>query len=81
MTDVHENPSILPYKIACLCDLRDKDGANVLVLGCAGMAYLRADLEREAGIPVVDPTQAAVSMALGRVLLARGEAPSRQAAE
>lgn len=58
-------------------DLRDLDGAHVLVLGCAGMAYLRADLEQAVGLPVVDPTQAAVSMALGRVLLVRGEAQTR----
>ena len=62
-------------------DLRDQDGADVVVLGCAGMAYLRADLESEVGIPVVDPTQAAASMALGRVLLAQGDARNRQAAE
>ncbi|MEO1491672.1 MAG: aspartate/glutamate racemase family protein [Pseudomonadota bacterium] len=45
------------------------DGADVIVLGCAGMATHRAGLEEALGIPVVDPTQAAVAMALGRVLL------------
>lgn len=49
--------------------LRDDDGANVLVLGCAGMADRREALADALKIPVVEPTQAAVSMALGRVRL------------
>lgn len=44
------------------------DGAEALVLGCAGMAVHRAPLEQVLGIPVIDPTQAAVSMAMGTVL-------------
>ena len=47
--------------------LRDDHGADVLVLGCAGMAQYQGALEDTLGIPVVDPTQAAVTMALGRV--------------
>lgn len=54
--------------------LRDDHGADVLVMGCAGMASYRADLEEAVQLPVVEPTQAAVAMALGRVRLgwARG---------
>lgn len=44
------------------------DGAEALVLGCAGMAVHRAPLEQKLGVPVIDPTQAAVAMALGTVL-------------
>jgi allantoin racemase len=44
-----------------------EDGADSVVMGCAGMAQYRARVESEAGIPVVEPTQAAVAMALGRV--------------
>ncbi|SKA27174.1 aspartate/glutamate racemase family protein [Consotaella salsifontis] len=47
------------------------DGAEAIVLGCAGMARHRAPLERAVGVPVIDPTQAAVAMALGGVLAAR----------
>ena len=47
--------------------LRDAHGADVLVLGCAGMAQYRKALAGELGIPVVDPTQAAVTMAIGAV--------------
>jgi Asp/Glu/hydantoin racemase len=49
--------------------LRDEHGADVLVLGCAGMAQYRAPLEQSLGLPVVDPTQAAVTMAIGAVRL------------
>ena len=50
--------------------LRDEHGTDVIVMGCAGMAAFRDRLEDELGIPVVDPTQAAVGMAVTRVLLA-----------
>ena len=43
-------------------------GAGVIVLGCAGMSRHRLNLEVELGIPVIDPTQAAVSMAIGTIL-------------
>jgi Asp/Glu/hydantoin racemase len=48
-----------------------EDGADAIVLGCAGMARHRAPLEDALAVPVVEPTQAAVAMALGAVL-ARG---------
>ena len=51
--------------------LRDEDEADVLVLGCAGMARYRERLEDALGIPVVDPVQAAVGMAIS-VLVPRG---------
>jgi Asp/Glu/hydantoin racemase len=54
------------------CRLRDAHGADVLVMGCAGMARYREELEAVAQIPVVEPTQAAVAMALGRVRLGWG---------
>ena len=47
-------------------ELRDEDGADVLVMGCAGMARYRDRLQRHVGLPVVEPSQAAVSMAIGR---------------
>jgi len=49
--------------------LRDKDGADVIVMGCAGMARYRARLEDEISLPVVDPTQAATAMAISAVRL------------
>jgi allantoin racemase len=50
--------------------LRDSDGADVIVMGCAGMARHRAPLEAALGVPVIDPTQAAVAMAVGAVQFA-----------
>lgn len=49
--------------------LRDEHGANVIVMGCAGMARYRKPLQDEIGIPVVEPSQAAVGMAIARVRL------------
>ena len=54
-------------------ELRDHHGADVLVLGCAGMAQYRHQIEAAIGLPVVDPTQAAVTMALGAVRLAAAQ--------
>jgi len=48
--------------------LRER-GADVIVMGCAGMARYRKPLRDAIGVPVVEPTQAAVSMAIGRVCL------------
>ena len=49
--------------------LRDEDEANVLIMGCAGMAHYRSILEAETGLPVVEPCQAAAAMALGQIAL------------
>jgi Asp/Glu/hydantoin racemase len=49
--------------------LRDAHGADVVVMGCAGMARYRKPLQDAIGLPVVEPTQAAVAMAIGRVRL------------
>jgi Asp/Glu/hydantoin racemase len=52
--------------------LREAHGADVLLLGCAGMATYRARLEEVAGIPVVEPTGAAIAMAIARLSLGWG---------
>lgn len=49
--------------------LRDVHGANVIVMGCAGMARYRKPLQDAVGLPVVEPSQAAVGMAIARVRL------------
>jgi allantoin racemase len=40
-----------------------EDGAEAIVLGCAGMTDLARDLERQAGVPVLDGVACAVSLA------------------
>lgn len=48
-------------------ELKELDGAGAIVMGCAGMARHRKPLEDALGIPVIDPTQAAVTMAIGTI--------------
>jgi allantoin racemase len=43
----------------------DEDGAEAIVLGCAGMADLAASLTEEFGVPVIDGVAAAVVLAEG----------------
>ena len=50
--------------------LKDEDGAGAILMGCAGMARHRKPLEEALGIPVIDPTQAAVTLAIGAVQFA-----------
>ncbi len=50
--------------------LEAERGADVLVLGCAGMAGHRRAIEQATGRPVVEPTQWAVMAALGALRLA-----------
>ncbi len=44
-------------------------GAGVLVLGCTGMAHHRAALAQAAGVPVIEPCQAAALQAIGALLV------------
>jgi allantoin racemase len=48
-------------------ELVAQDGADVIIMGCAGMARHRAPLEAALGVPVIDPIQAAVAIAIGTV--------------
>lgn len=45
-------------------ELRDRDGADVLVLGCAGMTGYPAEVSAALGLPVVEPCRAAAEAAL-----------------
>jgi Asp/Glu/hydantoin racemase len=60
----------LPRMVEVGRQLKEEDGAEAVVMGCAGMACHRRPLEDALGIAVIDPTQAAVTMALGTVLSA-----------
>jgi allantoin racemase len=61
----------LERMIAVGRELKEHDGADVVIMGCAGMARHRLALEDALGIPVIDPTQAAVAMAIGVLQVAR----------
>lgn len=51
--------------------LRDRDGADVLVLGCAGMTGYPAELSEALRLPVVEPCRAAAEAALAALAAAR----------
>ena len=61
--------------IATALTLRDADDADVLILGCAGMPRYRAEIEAATGLPVVEPCQAAVDLAIERITLAATKIP------
>jgi allantoin racemase len=55
--------------IAAARELADA-GAGTIILGCTGMAHHRSAVEDAAGLPVIEPCQAGVSLALASVLAA-----------
>lgn len=70
VTELSNEAKTLERMTATGKTLRDVHHADVVVMGCAGMARFRRPLEEALGIPVVEPTQAATAMAVGRVRLA-----------
>ena len=48
--------------------LKESHGCNVIIMGCAGMARYWGRLQTAVGIPVIEPTRAAVTMAIGEVM-------------
>ena len=69
VAELAQGASTLERMIAAGQRLRDQKGADVIVMGCAGMAQFQAPLQQALGIPVIEPSQAATAMALGRALL------------
>jgi len=79
VTDLADPDKSLGAMIATGKRLRDDDGANVLIMGCAGMAQYRATLESETGLPVVEPCQAAAALALGHIALGQSHKGNQNA--
>ena len=69
------DPSVTWARLVAVGQALTGQGAEVVILGCAGMAHYRAALEAELGRPVIDPSQAACAMAIGRVALATTRGP------
>ena len=67
VTELGNETVVLGRMIETGEQLRDVHGADVLILGCAGMADYRDQVAESVGLPVVEPSQAAVSMAIGAV--------------
>ena len=63
-----EHSEAFPKVLEVARELVKTDGADVLLLGCAGMTKHRIPLEDELGIPVIDPVQMATAQALAAVL-------------
>lgn len=59
-------------------EAKRRDGAEAIVLGCAGMADLAASMSREHGLPVIDGVAAAVKLA--EALVALGHSTSKRGA-
>ena len=69
VTDLLDAERVVERIVTVGTELRDIDGAEVLILGCASMGGYRGEIEDRLGLPVVDPTQAAVVRALGHLTL------------
>jgi Asp/Glu/hydantoin racemase len=69
VAELADEGKTLSAMLATAKRLREEDGANVLIMGCAGMARYRDPLEQATGLPVVEPCQAAVALALGKIAL------------
>jgi len=67
VTDLAGDDAVLERLVAAGSRLRDDYGAAVVILGCAGMAAYRKRCQHALRIPVVDPTQAATTLAIGAV--------------
>lgn len=71
VAELSDEERVLNRMLDIGAQLKEKDGADVLLMGCAGMARYRLRLEDTLEIPVVDPTQAAVGLAISRLALRR----------
>jgi Asp/Glu/hydantoin racemase len=69
VTELSDEKKTFGRMVEVATALRDTHGANVIVMGCAGMARYRKPLQDAVGLPVVEPSQAAVGMAIARVRL------------
>ncbi|MBE1205125.1 aspartate/glutamate racemase family protein [Aminobacter carboxidus] len=61
----HGQEQVLAKISAEVTRLLDEDGAEAIVLGCAGMADLATTLSRRFGVPVLDGVACAVKLAEG----------------
>jgi allantoin racemase len=69
-----EDPKSLAFErvLASARHALDHDRSGAIVLGCAGMADLCAELQQRLGVPVIDGVAAAVKLAEGLVCLGLG---------
>ncbi|SDT62519.1 aspartate/glutamate racemase family protein [Actinoplanes derwentensis] len=70
--ELETDPTVLPRVVALARHALDHDGSDVIVLGCAGMAGLCADVSRRVGVPVIDGVTAATLLVQSLVTLGLG---------
>ena len=70
IAELGDEQRVLERMTATAERLRDQHCADVIVMGCAGMARFRGPLAAAIDLPVIEPTQTAVTMAVGMVRLA-----------
>ncbi|MFT8417583.1 MAG: aspartate/glutamate racemase family protein [Acetobacter sp.] len=46
-----------------------QQGADIIIMGCAGMAHFQTELEKRCALPVIEPTKAAVALLIGDLCL------------
>ena len=63
------DPDVLPRVVALGRAALDRDGSDVIVLGCAGLADLATAVEAELGVPVIDGVAAATVLVQSLVTL------------
>jgi len=68
-----EEDRVLDRMISVGKRLKDHHGADVIIMGCAGMARYLKDFQEAVGIPVIEPTRSAVTIAIGEVMLSLPE--------
>ena len=67
--DIAEPDESLAAIIATGKRIRDEDGADVLIVGSVGIAHYLDPLRDATGLPMIEPPQAVVAMALGQTAL------------
>lgn len=68
VSELDDDSIVLKKLVETAIELRDQDGASVIVFGCAGMASYRKRVEQKTGLPVIEPTQAAIAMLMSRMV-------------
>ena len=66
------DPAVLPRVVALARHALERDGSDVIVLGCAGMAGFCAQVSAELGVPVIDGVTAATLLVQSLVTLRLG---------
>jgi allantoin racemase len=74
--DLEGDPAVLTRVVGLARTALDRDGSDVIVLGCAGMADLCAAATAELGVPVIDGVAAATLLV--QSLLTLGVATSKR---